>query len=323
MIDLATKYLGLELGSPFMLGASPLVADLDAMRRAEEAGASAIVMRSLFEEQITSHGSEGYTAFDRSEFTFSPNQYLEQIHELKSAVSIPVIGSLNGTTTYGWTAYAALIDQAGADALELNIYRVATDFERSAESIEDDAVQIVREVVAATRIPVAVKLSPFYTSLPHFARRLLDAGARGLVLFNRFYQPDVDLNRLEVEPKLALSTSAELALRLRWLAILSGRLSTSFAVTGGVHSGEDAIKTILVGAHGVQLVSEVLQHGFVRFAKIRREVEEWLKGRGYHSLDQARGALNLARSSNPGAYERANYLHVLHSWPSPEPSELG
>ena len=315
MFDLSTTYLGLELESPLILGASPLVADVDAVRRAEEAGASAVVMRSLFEEQIPPGDAEGYTAFDRADFTFAPVEYLEQIRKLKTALRIPVIGSLNGTTSYGWTAYAALIDQAGADALELNLYRVETDFDRSADVVEDEALEIVRQVVAATRIPVAVKLSPFFTSLPHFTRRLVGAGARGVVLFNRFYQPDVDLKRLEVEPRLSLSASAELPLRLRWLAILSGRLETSFAVTGGVHNAEDALKAILVGAHGVQLVSEVLQNGVGCFGRIRREIAEWLEARGYHSLDQVRGTLNLARSSDPAAYERANYLHVLHSWP--------
>ena len=315
MIDLSTTYLGLKLESPLMLGASPLVADVDAVRRAEEAGASAIVMRSLFEEQIAGGEREGYTTFDRGEFSFAPVEYLEQIRKLKAAVSVPVIGSLNGSTTYGWTAYAALIDQAGADALELNLYRVETDFERSAETVENEAVEVVRQVVATTHIPVSVKLSPFYTSLPNFARRLQDAGVRGLVLFNRFYQPDIDLEHLAVEPKLAFSTSSELSLRLRWLAILSGRLSTSFAVTGGVHSAEDALKAILVGTDGVQLVSDVLQHGLVRFTTIRAELAGWLEERGYHSLAQLRGTLNLARSENPGAYERANYLHVLHSWP--------
>ncbi len=317
MTDLATSYLGLKLDSPLMLGASPLVADLDAMRRAEEAGASAVVMRSLFEEQLATPGDDedGYTPFDRGEFSFGPIEYLEQIRKLKAALSIPVIGSINGSTRYGWSAYAALIDQAGADALELNLYRVTTEFDSTAEQIEQQAIDVVRRTVAATRIPVAVKLSPFYTSLPHFARRLVDAGAKGIVLFNRFYQPNIDLEKLEVEPKLELSTSAELPLRLRWVAILSARLETSLAVTGGVHSSEDVLKSVLVGANGVQLVSEVLQHGFVRFTKLRRELEEWLEARGHLSLESVRGAMNLARSSNPGAYERANYLHVLHSWP--------
>ncbi len=315
MTDLSTGYLGLKLTSPLMLGASPLVADVDAVCRAEEAGASAVVMRSLFEEQIAVPDDEHYSAFERAEFTFGPVEYLEQIRKLKSAVEIPVIGSLNGTTSYGWSAYAALIDQAGADALELNLYRVATDFERSAEQLEQEAVDIVRSTVAATSIPIAVKLSPFYTSLPHFAERLVGAGAKGIVLFNRFYQPDINVEKLEVEPKLELSTSAELALRLRWLAILSPRFDVSFAVTGGVHSTEDVIKAVLVGANGVQIVSEILQHGFVRFTKLRREIAAWLEARGANTLDSLRGAMNLSRSTNPAAYERANYLHVLHSWP--------
>lgn len=314
MTNLSTTYLGLDLDSPLILGASPLAADVDAMLRAEEAGASAVIMRSLFEEQLGSDG-DAYTTFDRAGFTFGPVEYLEQIRALKSALRIPVIGSLNGSTNYGWTAYAPLIDQAGADALELNLYHVETDFGRSAEAVERDALEIVRSVVAAARIPVAVKLSPFYTSLPHFAQRLVDCGAKGIVLFNRFYQPDVDLKLLEVEPRLELSTSAELPLRLRWLAILSARLEVSLAVTGGVHTAEDALKAVLVGASGVQLVSEILRHGVVRFAKLRRELEDWLQAKGHHSLEQLRGTMNVARSTNPAAYERANYLQVLHSWP--------
>jgi dihydroorotate dehydrogenase (fumarate) len=314
-MNLTTRYLGLELTSPLLLGASPLVADLDAVRRAEDAGASAIVMRSLFEEQIPAGDSERHTAFDRGAYTFGPVEYLEQIRKLKATLQVPVIGSLNGTTRYGWTAYAALIDQAGADALELNLYRVETDFDRSAEAVEEEALEVVRSAVANTHVPVAVKLSPFYTSLPHFAERVLQAGAKGLVLFNRFYQPDIDLRRLEVEPRLELSTSAELPLRLRWLAILSGRLSCSFAVTGGVHDSAGAIKSVLVGAHGVQIVSAALQNGVNCFARIRRELEEWLEARGYHSLDQIRGTMNLRRATSPAAYERANYLQVIHSWP--------
>jgi dihydroorotate dehydrogenase (fumarate) len=314
-IDLSTRYLGLELESPLMLGASPLVADLDAVRRAEDAGASAIVMRSLFEEQISASRESDFYPTERREFAFAPDQYLERVHALKAALRVPVIGSINCASGNDWARYATLIDRAGADALELNIYRVSTDPERTSASIEDETVSMVRAAVEATSIPIAVKLSPYYTSLPNLAHRLAGAGAKGLVLFNRFYQPDIDLASLEVAPRLRYSTSAELPLRLRWLAILSAQLETSFAVTGGVHSPEDALKAVLVGADGVQLVSEVIQHGFVGFTKIRRWLVEWLEERGHRSLAEVRDSMNHARSLDAGAYERANYLHVLHSYP--------
>jgi dihydroorotate dehydrogenase (fumarate) len=314
-MDLSTRYLGLDLESPLMLGACPLVADIDAMRRAEDSGASAIVMRSLFEEQLTRKDEGSYYPADRREFAFRPVEYLEQLSKLKAALRVPVIGSLNGVTTRGWIEYAKLIDQAGADALELNVYRVCADFEQKGATIEDQTVELVRNVVSATHIPVSVKLSPFYTALPDLAQRLVDAGAKGLVLFNRFYQPDIDLAKLEVTSRFTHSSSDELLLRLRWLAILSPKLDISFAVGGGVHDADDALKAVLTGAHGVQLVSEVLQHGFVRFAKIRAGMATWLNDRGAASLASMRGRMNLSEALNPEAYERANYLHVLHSYP--------
>jgi dihydroorotate dehydrogenase (fumarate) len=314
-MDLSTRYLGLDLESPLVLGASPLVGDVDAVRRAVDAGASAIVMRSLFEEQIPRDDDNSHYSLERRQFAFRPDEYLEQIRRLKDAVHVPVIGSLNGSTPSGWLEYAGLIDQAGADALELNVYRISTDGDRTAESIEEETVALVEASVQRCRIPVSVKLSPFYTSLPNFAQRLVNAGARGLVLFNRFLQPDIDVNTLAVEPRLDLSGSSELPLRLRWLAILSARLETSFAVTGGVHSTEDALKAILAGAHAVQLVSEIIQHGFVRFTKIRAELSAWLDEHPAASLGHVRGSLNLARCSDPSGYERANYLRMLHSYP--------
>jgi dihydroorotate dehydrogenase (fumarate) len=314
-MDLSIRYLGLDLESPLVLGASPLVGDVDAIRRAVDAGASAIVMRSLFEEQVPRDGDASHYSLDRRQFAFRPEEYLEQIRRLKSAVHVPVIGSLNGYTPSGWLEYAGLIDQAGADALELNVYRVSTDSDLSSESLEDETVALVEATVRRCQIPVSVKISPFYTSLPNFTQRLVNAGARGIVLFNRFLQPDIDLKTLAVEPKLDLSTSSELPLRLRWLAILSARMETSFAVTGGVHTGEDALKAILAGAHTVQLVSEIIQHGFVRFTKIRAELSGWLDEHPAPSLEHVRGSLNLARSSDPSGYERANYLRVLHSYP--------
>jgi dihydroorotate dehydrogenase (fumarate) len=314
-MDLSIRYLGLDLESPLMLGASPLVGDVDAIRRAVDAGASAIVMRSLFEEQIPRDEEAGQYSLDRRQFAFRPDEYLEQIRRLKAAVHVPVIGSLNGISPSGWLEYASLIDQAGADALELNVYRVSTDVDRTSDSIEDETVALVEATVRRTTIPVSVKLSPFYTSLPNFTQRLVHAGARGLVLFNRFLQPDIDLRALAVEPRLDLSGPGELPLRLRWLAILSTRLETTFGVTGGVHTAEDALKAILAGAHGVQLVSEIIQHGFVRFTKIRAELSAWLDEHPAASLEQVRGSLNMARCSDPSGYERANYLRVLHSYP--------
>jgi dihydroorotate dehydrogenase (fumarate) len=322
-MNLSTRYLGLELESPLVLGASPLVADLDAVRRAEDAGASAIVMRSLFAEQIASAAGDGdgYVPVEQSEFAFGPDEYLKRVGALKSALRLPVIGSINCSSGKYWLRYATLIDRAGADALELNIYRVSSDPERSSAAIEDETVNMVRSAVEATAIPVAVKLSPFYTSLPNLAHRIVNAGAKGLVLFNRFYQPDIDVEKLEVAPRIQYSTSAELPLRLRWLAILSAQLETSFAVTGGVRSPEDALKAILAGADAVQLVSEVIQHGFVSFTKIRRWLSEWLEQRDYRAISQVRDSMNHARVLNPAAYERANYLHVLHSYPVVRDSE--
>jgi dihydroorotate dehydrogenase (fumarate) len=331
MMDLTTRYLGLTLSNPLILGASPLVDDLDAVRRAEDSGAAAIVMHSLFEEQISmehraaqalaSHDESFAEALyfrpHRTEFALDPERYLEQIRRIKDAVRIPLIASLNGVTNAGWLEYARLMDQAGADALELNVYRVATNAEESAESIERTTLEMLTTVKAETRLPVAVKLSPFYTSLANFARRLATAHADGLVLFNRFYQPDIDLEDLEVSHRLELSSSSELPLRLRWLAILSAQLDLTYAVTGGVHSAADAVKAVMAGAHGVQLVSEILKHGMHRFAEIRQDLTTWLTEHGYHSLAQARGSMNVSHCPDPSVYERANYVRVLGSWRPP------
>jgi dihydroorotate dehydrogenase (fumarate) len=317
-MDLSTRYLGLDLESPLVLGASPLVGDLDAVRRAEDAGASAIVMRSLFEEQLTEGREGNFYPVERREFAFGPDEYLERVRKLKTALRVPVIGSINCSSGKDWLKYATLIDRAGADALELNIYRVAADPERSSAQIENETVEMVRAAASAASVPIAVKLSPFYTSLPNLARRLVDAGAEGLILFNRFYQPDIDIEKLEVTPQIEYSTSAELALRLRWLAILSAQLETSFAVTGGVHTSEDALKSILAGAHSVQLVSAVIRHGFVSFTKIRNGLSHWLTEHGHASISQVRGCMNHAQSLNAQAYERTNYVHMLHSYPPVE-----
>jgi dihydroorotate dehydrogenase (fumarate) len=311
-----------------MLGASPLVDDLDAVRRAEDAGAAAIVMHSLFEEQISrkhdvtqvlrnheeSLGEELYVRPHLHEFALGPDEYLEHVRRIKDAVDVPVIASLNGVTNQGWLAYSRLIDQAGADALELNVYRVATSSHETAGTVEEQTLSMLRNVKSHTELPVAVKLSPYYTALSNFADRLVVAGANGLVLFNRFYQPDIDPEALAVDHRLELSSPSDLLLRLRWLAILSAQLDVSFAVSGGVHSALDAIKAIMAGADGVQLVSEVLKHGVGRFGEIRTHMGEWLEAHGYQSLTQFHDRMNLSNYPDPAAYERANYMRVLNSW---------
>jgi dihydroorotate dehydrogenase (fumarate) len=331
MMDLTTRYLGLTLPHPLILGASPLVDDLGAVRRAEDFGAAAIVMHSLFEEQIAmEHGHSQalatheesfaealYFRPHRAEFALGPDRYLEQIRRIKDAVHIPVIASLNGISNGGWLEYARLMDQAGADALELNVYRVATNPDESAESIEHTTIEMLDSVKSQTRLPVAVKLSPYYTSLSNFVQRLATAHADGVVLFNRFYQPDIDLDELEVSHQLELSSPSELLLRLRWLAILSAQSELSFGVSGGVHTTTDVVKTILAGADGVQLVSEILKHGLGRFAELRLELAAWLEGHGYHSLAQARRSMNVSHCPDPSSYERANYARVLSSWRPP------
>jgi dihydroorotate dehydrogenase (fumarate) len=328
-MDLSTKYLGFDLPHPFLPGASPLVDDLDTVRRLEDAGAAAIVMHSLFEEQITREQMATYAHLDAPadsfaealtylpsppDFKLGPEEYLEQLRRIKAAVAVPVIASLNGTTDGGWLSYARLMQEAGADALELNVYALATDFDVSSEILEKRALHMLWSMKSAVHLPVAIKLSPFYTALAHFARRLDDLGADGLVLFNRFYQPDFDLDALEVRPALRLSDSSELLLRLRWLAILAGRLSCSLAVTGGVHSAVDAVKAIMAGADVVQVVSTLLRHGPDRLADLRAGLADWLEEHEYDSLAQARGSLSLLRCPDPAAHERANYMTILQSW---------
>lgn len=328
-MDLSTTYLGFRLPHPFLPGASPLIDDLDTVRRLEDAGAAAIVMHSLFEEQISREqmavtryldtpaesSAEAMTYLPSPEsFALGPEEYLEHIHKLKAVVSVPVIASLNGASEGGWLGYARLMENAGADALELNVYSLATDFTVSGEMLERRTLQMLDAVRRSIGIPVAVKLSPFYTSLAHFARRLAERGADGLVLFNRFYQPDIDTEALEVASTLRLSDSSELLLRLRWLAILSGRVGTSLAVTGGVHTALDAVKAVMAGADAVQIVSTLLRHGPEELARLRRDLALWLEEHEYDSLEQMRGSMNLLRCPDPGAHERSNYMAVLQSW---------
>lgn len=328
-MDLKTRYLGFDLPHPFMPGASPLVDDLDKVRKMEDAGASAIVLNSLFEEQIVREQVAHFLANEPHVESFAealsylpeptghrlgPDEYLEHVRRVKQAVRIPVVASLNGTTLGGWLHHALLLEQAGADALELNVYLLATDPSETGSDIEDRAVEMLRAVKAEIGIPVAVKLSPFYTSLSHFAWRLDEAGAEGLVLFNRFYQPDIDIEELQTVPSLRLSTSAELLLRLRWLAILSAQLRPALAISGGVHTVEDAVKAIMSGASAVQLVSVLLKKGPAYVGRLRDEISQWLEIHEYESLEQMRGSMNLRGCPDPKAYERSNYMLILQGW---------
>jgi dihydroorotate dehydrogenase (fumarate) len=327
-MNLTTRYLGLTLAHPFMPGASPLVDHLDTVLQLEDAGASAIVMHSLFEEQIVSErlghdriramsplSAEASSYFPSGDgYALGPDRYLEQLALIKRRVGVPVIGSLNGTTAEGWLEFARLIERAGADALELNFYHVATDAFEDAASVERRVVDIVAVLKESIGIPIAVKLSPFYSALPHLAAQLDHIGADGLVLFNRFYQPDIDPLALETVPLLHLSDSSELLLRLRWLAILHGRLRASLAVSGGVHEPVDAVKAIMAGADGVQIVSALLKRGPAYLREIIAGFQAWAAEHEYDSLDQMRGSMSLARCPDPAAFERGNYVRILQSW---------
>jgi dihydroorotate dehydrogenase (fumarate) len=328
-MDLRTKYLGFDLPHPLMAGASPLALELDKVKRLEDAGAAAIVMPSLFEEQITREQSgtildmdlhaesfaEAISYFPKpKEFRLGPENYLEQIQQMKKTVGIPVIASLNGTTPLGWLDYAKQIQQAGADALELNVYFMATDPVETGGTLERRTLDLVKAVKSTVTIPVAVKLSPFFSALPHFAKSLELAGADALVLFNRFLQPDIDIENLEVAPSIELSTPLELRLRVQWLALLYGNLKIPMAASGGVHSTEDAIKSVMAGASAVQLVSAVYKQGPEVFAKLIQGMTQWLNDHEYDSLLQMRGSMSLQKCPNPKALERANYMRVLTGW---------
>jgi dihydroorotate dehydrogenase (fumarate) len=329
MVDLTTNYLGLELKNPFCASSSPLTNKLETALKLEEAGVAAIVMPSLFEEQIIHdalrldrdylRGSESYAEAlsylpDFGQYSIGPEKYLENLSKVKKAVSIPVLGSLNGVSTGGWVDYAHRIEQAGADALELNLYEVCTDPEMSSQELEDRHVALVEDVRARVSIPLAIKLSPFYTALPNFARRLTDAGVNGLVLFNRFYQPDFDLELLEVVPHLVLSNSHELRLPLRWIAILHGRVPVDLGLTGGMHSAEDMLKAVMAGASATMVASELLMHGFGRVSEILNDVQEWMEEHEYLSIRQMKGSMSQQAVGDPSAFERANYMKVLSSY---------
>ena len=329
MADLTTAWLGLSLRSPFVVAASPLSKDPEAIAAAVAAGAGAVVMHSLFEEQLvhdqmaahrfldvrTDSDAEARTFLpDVDVFSLDAEPYLRQLERLRRRVDVPVVASLNGTTPGGWTRYGKQLEAAGASALELNLYEVATSPDEAGAALEQRQLDVVAAVVEAVRLPVTVKLSPFYSSVPAFVRRLERAGARGVAVFNRVYQPDVDLDLLDVDRHLVPSTSAELPLRLHALALLSATTTLSLACTGGVHSGRDAAKAILCGAHAVQLASVLLERGPGHVAALRDELEGWLDEKGYRSSAEARSVLDFRSSPDPHAWERLNYARMLGGW---------
>jgi dihydroorotate dehydrogenase (fumarate) len=333
-MDLSTTYLGLKLEHPLVPSASPLSYSLDKMRRLEDAGASAIVMHSLFEEQIDlearaldhylSYGAHSYAEAlsyfpEPQDYNLAPEEYLELVRGAKEALAIPVIASLNGASPGGWTHYAKLIEEAGADALELNLYYLPTQLHVSGAEVEAAYLDIVASVKEVISIPLAVKLSPYFSALPNMALQLEHLGVGGLVLFNRFYQPDFDLETLEVVPNLQLSTSAELRLPLRWIAILYGRLSLDLALSSGVHSHEDALKGLMAGASVTMMASALLERGLGHLRTVLADMTVWLEEREYASLEQLQGSMSHMNVGNASAFERANYMKVLQSW-RPDPS---
>jgi dihydroorotate dehydrogenase (fumarate) len=324
-MNLATSYLGLNLANPFIIGSSPFCDSTFVARRLQDAGAAAVVMRSLFQEQIDFPVRSGPAAmFDDSDgvvpfpefadYQFSPTQYLQQLENLKANLAIPVIASLNGHCPGSWIDFARGLENAGADAIEVNFYRVVTTANTAADQVETEMLETVGTIAGAVSIPVAVKLSPYHTSVAQLAVALELAGAAGIVVFNRFYQPDVNTDTLTVKPLLRLSTSSELLLRLRWLAILSPQLRASLAVSGGVHNSSDVVKSLLTGANAVQVVSALLRRGPGMLRSLRSGLEDWMHEHDYTELEQFRGLLNLRQCPDPGAFERANYIRTLQSW---------
>jgi dihydroorotate dehydrogenase (fumarate) len=329
MVDLTTKYMGLSLKHPVVASASPMSKTLDGIKRLEDGGAAAIVMFSLFEEQIradeealdalTSAGSESYAESlsyfpPARAYRVGPEHYLELIRRAREAVRVPIIASLNGVTNEGWIDYARQMQQAGASAIELNVYFVAADLDVTGRDVEQRFIDILRSVKAAVTVPVAMKMSPFFSAFGNMARRLDEAGADGLVLFNRFYQPDFDLERLEVVPSLELSTASEIRLPLRWIAILAGRLGASLAATTGVRSGIEAVKYLLAGADVVMSTSAVLANGPLHLERVVTELHAWLDARGYASVAQMKGSMSQRRVANPMAFERASYIEALERY---------
>ena len=329
MTDLSTTYLGLELKNPLVASASPLSKKVKDAKRLEEAGVSAIVMYSLFEEQIMHESLEldhyltrGTNSFaeamtylpDLGTYNMGPDKYLDHLAAVKAAVSVPVIASLNGVSKGGWVKYARFMQEAGADALELNMYYLSGDPELTGQELEDTYVKLVAEVKSAIDIPLAVKLSPFITSLPNFAKRLSAAGADGLVLFNRFYQPDFDLDELEVVRKLELSDSGDLLLPLRWISILFGKIEVDFALTSGVHTPQDILKAMMAGAKVAMTASMILHDGYDRIRSVLDDLESWMVEHEYTSIKQMQGSMSQQSVAEPAAIERANYIRILNAF---------
>ena len=328
-MNLTTNYLGLTLKNPIVASSSPLSQNLDSIRRLEDAGAAAVVMYSLFEEQITfdsfyvdyylNKGSnsspESITYFpEMDSYNVWPDEYMNLIRRAKEAVDIPIIGSLNGVSSGGWTDYATLIEEAGADALELNVYFVPTDINLTGEEVEYLYLDLLQQVKDSVSIPIAMKLSPHFSSVANMSARLVEAGANGLVFFNRFYQPDLDLEALQVVPRIVLSNSSELRLPLRWVAILYDRLATDFAITTGIHTSEDVLKGLMAGAKVTMMASELLQNGIRRIKQVRDGVESWMMEHEYESVSQMIGSMSQKNCTEPAAFERANYLKTLASY---------
>jgi dihydroorotate dehydrogenase (fumarate) len=329
MIDLASPYLGIALKNPIVVSASPLQKELDNIRRMEDAGAAAIVMHSLFEEQIRlesreldrwlEHGAESFAEAlhylpDLSNYNLGPEGYLEHLARAKNAVSVPVIGSLNGVSSGGWTRYAQMMEEAGADAIELNLYELPTDPNVAGAEIEQRYCDLVAQVRAQVRVPLAVKIGSSFSSIPNMARKLDQSGAGALVLFNRFYQPDFDLETLEVVPSLSLSRSEELLPRLGWTAILFGHISGDIAITGGVHTGVDVLKCMCAGARAAMMTSAVLRNGIGKIKYVLAELQSWMEEHEYESIAQMQGSMSRRAAPDPSAFERANYMQVLSSY---------
>ncbi|HEY9819051.1 MAG TPA: dihydroorotate dehydrogenase-like protein [Candidatus Obscuribacterales bacterium] len=329
-MDLTTIYLGLELRSPLVVGAAaPLTEDIQHLRQMEDAGAAAVVLHSLFEEQLRSdrlelhhhleYGTESFaealTYFPEPDlFHVGTDIYLNHIRAAKDMVDIPIIASLNGSTLGGWTDYARQIQAAGADALEINIYAIPTDLHTSAADIEQQYLDILKAVKSVVQIPVAVKLSPYFSNMAHMAHQLYEAGTDGLVLFNRFYQPDIDIEELEVRPHVLLSTPQDMRLPMRWIALLYGRIPVDFAATSGIHKGQDVVRMLMAGATVTQLVSVLLRHGIGHLKNIEQELQTWLQEHDYESVQQLRGSMSQLRCPNPSEFERAQYMKAIQTY---------
>jgi dihydroorotate dehydrogenase (fumarate) len=327
-MNLNTTYLGIPLRTPLVASASPLSQEIDGIRRLEDAGASAVVLYSLFEEQLRQerveldhHLAEGTDSFAEAasffpqpdEFRTGPEEYLNHIERAKKAVSVPIVASLNGTTLGGWAKYARQIEQAGADALECNIYFIPTDPNTTGSDVEKTYIDILRELKISVRIPVAVKISPFFSNMANMAKRFDEAGADGLVLFNRFYQPDINLDELEIQPNVLLSSPQALRLPLTWIGILYGRIGASLAATSGVHGPEDIVKLLMVGADVTMLCSILLRNGVGHLQHLEQGLVEWMEKHEYESVQQMKGSMSQIRCANPAAFERAQYMKAVKS----------